>query len=230
MKKLIILLLFLLIPSLAFADGMVIGSGAAGNECTGYIVCQNFEGTGYDNSETWTEGIVGGGTVNEDYTTTALRGAQSLYVGSTTYDLNYALITFTPSQPTVGIRMLFRPLEITDQDSEFISFNDANCKILTNGKLSCSHGSTEVYGAYTLSVNTTYYIWIDYTVGTGNNGILSLYVATTSTKPGSPDIATTAGTGTSNVNECYVISHYELKSIFDQILIKSSTIGSGDVP
>jgi len=55
-----LVLLFLLAVACSESDArmgiqMVGGGTPAGApaECTGLLICQNFEGTGYDNSETW---------------------------------------------------------------------------------------------------------------------------------------------------------------------------------
>jgi hypothetical protein len=64
-------------------DGAVVQPAIVASSPT-YIVNQNFEGTGYDNAETWTEVTATDGTVNEDYTTAAIADAQSLYVSEGT--------------------------------------------------------------------------------------------------------------------------------------------------
>jgi hypothetical protein len=61
---------------------------AAGGGGPSYLVNQNFEGTGYDNAEIWTEDLGTGGTVNEDYTTTPLVGSQSLLLSEATGDVS----------------------------------------------------------------------------------------------------------------------------------------------
>lgn len=54
-----------------------------------YLVNQGFEGTGYDNGETWN---LTGGTVDPDYTTAPLVGSHSLRVNSD----SFTGIAFTP--------------------------------------------------------------------------------------------------------------------------------------
>jgi len=46
-----------------------------------YVWAQDFEGTGYDNGQTWTES--GSGILDEDYTATALVGSQSMNIDLT---------------------------------------------------------------------------------------------------------------------------------------------------
>lgn len=48
---------------------------------TSYVWKQDFEGTGYDNGQTWTES--GSGVLDEDYTSTVLVGSQSLNIDLT---------------------------------------------------------------------------------------------------------------------------------------------------
>jgi len=83
MKKLFLTLLFIFLFSNAYAfNPLIVTSGvpvAGGDECDSTLVCQNFEGTGYDNSETWD-----GTNDNEDYAgASVIRGSQSLEL---TYD------------------------------------------------------------------------------------------------------------------------------------------------
>lgn len=85
MKKLLSVLLFLpacLIGGAVSPTDYIAVLGApqvASAPAATYLLNQNFEGTGYDNSESWTE-TLDGGTVDEDYTTTVLAGSQSLFM------------------------------------------------------------------------------------------------------------------------------------------------------
>ncbi len=75
----------------------VIGSTVACDDssCSGFLICQNFEGTGQDNGEDWGEDDIGG-TVNYDYSVAPLRGSQSLELDYNDGEI-YSYITYTPS-------------------------------------------------------------------------------------------------------------------------------------
>lgn len=53
------------------------------------------------------------------------------------------------------------------------------------------------------SADTVYYIWHEYEKGTGANAQHRVYVSTTTTKPGTPDVEVTNGGSTSQVNRFY---------------------------
>lgn len=65
-----------------------------------------------------------------------------------------------------------------------------------SGYLFTSQGSVDSSGHYASAANTTYDIWGHYKAGTGSNGIMEMFVDTTSTKPGSPSATVTAGDAT----------------------------------
>src|SRR5437667_300972 len=68
------------------------------------LVSQGFEGTGYDNGETWVQS--GSDTINKDYTAHVLDGSQSLFIAST----NGAQTTITfAGQNEVYVYMMIRP-------------------------------------------------------------------------------------------------------------------------
>lgn len=64
-----------------------------------------------------------------------------------------------------------------------------------------AHGTSQTTGSATFSLSTTYYLWVEYvaetTPGSSNDGIVNVFISTTTTKPGSPDIAKTNGNGDS---------------------------------
>ena len=97
MKKLILSILFIVcLSSQASALGpmMLLIGGSCIPDCTGTTLCQNFEGTGYDNSESWTPTETASGTVDED--------ALSSTVGSPSGWCANALATVTTSSSDVA--------------------------------------------------------------------------------------------------------------------------------
>ena len=95
--------------------------GVAASPAASYLVNQNFEGTGYDNGETWTEYVGTGATVNEDYATSPapLAGEQSLYVvGGSDDGETY---TSFSSSGTIHVRMMIRFTAQTTSDQGILS-------------------------------------------------------------------------------------------------------------
>lgn len=112
MKKILLssILILLSVQFYAFRPAILgdIGGGTGGgaNECTGLLVCQNFETTAEacdpcteDNSESWDKVLGTSGTATVDCATGTgncpLRGSQSLQFNSQT-SLSYATTTFSP--------------------------------------------------------------------------------------------------------------------------------------
>ena len=107
MKKLIFLIC--LIPSICFGDAWTVGlipigtasaPACADSSCTGFEVCQNFEGTGYDNSESWT--TWNGTPAEDDTTATLLRGSQQMALDNT--DRVYIGVAGSPGQGSLHFR------------------------------------------------------------------------------------------------------------------------------
>jgi hypothetical protein len=232
----LIILLFLFIASPVHAGMMMMtGDGTsaacADASCTGFMFCQNFEGTGYDNSETWTEA----GTVDEDYTTIHLRGSQSCSLANSssirhntggTYTEIYAFARyqFADATPTAS-PVIYKN---TDGAADFgvLSLNTA-------GTLKCKHGTQTNTASSALSNATTYYIWIHFKASTGaGDGIMTATVSTTR------NIAeATAALGCSvengddddtNIDTVWFgnIADGDAGVIVDQVLVKTSAIGT----
>jgi hypothetical protein len=245
MKRLIILLLLLCSP--AYAEDVqvarlsraVVGGGAPAaapvNECDGKLLCQNFEGTGYDNSESWTESGEETYTVNEDYTSTILRGTQSLYMYaadvSTLGETKAALgATYTELYGFFRIRLVTLPLVPYSVISLFD--DSANQPFLLyidiDGSLSINHGSTEGYGTFEMSAGTTYYVWWYWQKGTGVNGVAWVKIDTDNTIPVSNDCSITAGNSAYSATKFgFIVGAYTgiHSFIIDQVLVDNAAIG-----
>lgn len=134
-----------------------------------YLRNQNFEGTGYDNGETWT---TSSGSINADYTTTVLLGSQSLSTDSTSgasrvrTDFTnqnevwgYFLFQIGGSAPA-GDRQIFS-LAVNAGTTEF-------CKILlTSARKIRLQTSGSYYTTDALTIGTKYHCWWRYKNGTG---------------------------------------------------------------
>jgi hypothetical protein len=216
------------------ADVATIGTASVTNGST-MLVAQNFEGTGYDNGESWSENLGGsGGVVNEDYTSTALRGSQSLYISQGADGYAVTLKSFTAGSPRyVFARVRFpgfgdgtaSAVFGIDADGTGTTW-DVAIDATNGGGIRLYNGATNT-SCGTLSANTTYYIWLDYTKGTGSNGSSVAYIGTTGSKPAA---TCTISNGASTTNAGYVgaITSYARTPIYDQIYVSTAPIG--DVP
>ena len=208
--------------------------------CSGFLVCQNFEGAGYDNSETWVETQGTNGDVNEDNTTaTVLRGSQQLKIyagdsGQSSFDKSPS---FGTDQSEIYYHFRFKTDNPTPSSPEIISGvldSGANVKatvyLNTTGHLYANNNG--VIGTATtsaISAGTMYHVWVHYKQGTANDGIMSVAFSTDATEPTSGTNFSGVTTGTSYVGARYVNfqARYQATNYFDQVLVRAT---SGIVP
>lgn len=235
MKILTTLCIILLsaIPSFSFSPAIqsVIGSSTVSScgdsSCTGFLVCQNFEGTGYDNSESWTE--AGTGTKDEDYTTSPapLRGSQSLYISGSTAN---AYIAAAASE--VWGHFI---LQVSDGEPSSDSFilllasTNVTVKLLTTGYLKIYHGTANATSTTTQFADgaiTPVRIWYYYKKSSGSNdGVFTIWISSLSTKtrPASPEVTMSTGNYTGDTtNFSLYIGTTSTDIIIDQALVKTS--------
>jgi hypothetical protein len=259
MKRLFLALLILLTSSPIFAQEQlarmnlgVVGGGVpaegaacADTSCTGFLVCQNFETstTGYDNSETW--GSSGAGaTIDPVYTTTHLRGSQSLRItraganvqvyntSGSLFDAPEAYIHFlyrTDTIPTDTTRMLLRG--ITTGSATLFTVELAGSGDGNSGALR-AYGPATVITTDVLSANTQYHIWIHYKESSGaSDGIFSIEFTADATR-----VPAGSGNKFNGVTNHNIVNHMiqwmaritidSMIDIYDQILIKATSIGT----
>jgi hypothetical protein len=197
---------------------------------TSYLLSQSFEDTGAPSG--WSVPVP---APNWDYATTALEGTQSLAFTGYVDTAATTSPAFAP-QSSASAFFLFRgPYSV---GSSYIPYalrsgatTVAHLSFRNTGRFRFYHGS--VYGeVVSISANTTYCIWMDYTAGTGSNGTLYSYVSTPSggvcTKPASASATVTTGTSTASVDTVRVgkDAAEDLLIIFDKILVDDTTIGN----
>lgn len=210
-------------------------SAAGGGGGTSYLVNQGFEGTGYDNSESWTEAGTG---VNEDYATSPIVGSQSLAVivssqSSSTY------VTFT-AQDSVHFFARVRIESLGNAGSVNIfrfrtssNTEGAAFQIRADGKASVTaDGGTANAATEVITTGSDLYFWGEYTKGTGSNAVAKFGWSDTSTKPtlsagGARTCSSTNGTGTAQVARLYVgtTTSTTYSMVFDRVLVDDVTIG-----
>jgi hypothetical protein len=223
----LLILLSFTVPS--FAQQVIVAKKKSSvDECTtqGSLGCQNFETaiTGYDNDETWVEAPGAGATINPAYTTTALRGSQSGYIGTGTEASNWYRTITTSGEVYAFFRFQFSA-DVTGNVMGF--YNGATPHFLisynaTSNTISVTGGT----GTCAVVPNTTYYIWVYYKKGTGADAIKKLWVSTTSTKPGSTCSENLAGTNTADITRLYFPNTLSsFNAIYDQVLVSATEIG-----
>jgi hypothetical protein len=214
--------------NVGIVGGGVTAAAACGDSsCTGFLVCQNFEGAGYDNSETWTEG----GAPNEDSTSPILRGAQSLLCDAAeagkgpafaqTEFYGHVLFQFGVDPPGGTRRLIY-----------FVDSGEVikgSILLLSTKYLRGEHGTGAANSSTTvLSVNTTYHIWWYWkseTEESAADGKLTIWVAPLTTRDkasATQQIAITNGTSVETIDKVYLYGIAAETYSYDQVLIKTT--------
>jgi hypothetical protein len=241
MKRLLFVLIFLLISSVTEArmacgtyGGKTATATCADSSCSGFDVCQNFEGAGYDNSESWTETCGTGATCDEDYTTSPLRGSQSYYYNAGT-GASTLYKTITTRSEYYGFIKVNKISDITTNILVALGANAVNKFYIgyttTNDKISLTYDSATVCGGTdSFDTGTTYYLWFYYksaSASPGSDGVYRIWLSTTPTKPASPLCeSTTQTTVTTTINRLYLNAAANTgETKFDQVLLSPTEIG-----
>jgi hypothetical protein len=221
------------------------GAACADSSCTGFLVCQNFEGAGYDNSESWEEDA-GDGTVDEDdATATVLRGSQQLKLAGSGASSSTKK-TFTAAGD-LWVHFRYKPTDSTPATSHNIlvfrdgSDNDVgSIDIRTNGTMRFYHGTKYVSTMVAIFADgTKIHFWVHYAKGTGSNGTMEVYWSANATRPAlsttgcyNTDVdqpcSLTTGTGAVDVAAISIREYNNTTggAYFDQVLAKATEIGS----
>lgn len=236
--KNILLLSFLMLsvyalpPGGSFAGGKTAttttnASSAAAGGAT-YLVKQDLEGTGYDNSETWTES----GTADEDYATAPapLVGSQSLRMSGTTERDS------SPSfagQSTVWVYFQFNVTTLPSSgNSTFGLFigPSVGVEVTSAGVIRTWSGS--VNGSFTsdaITAGVTYHGRFRYTAGSGANAVGTFEFNTSATFTGSGNkfSSFTNGSETQNCTQLQLRAEgtQTMTIIFDKIRVDDVIIG-----
>jgi hypothetical protein len=200
-----------------------------------YLLRQNFEGTGYDNGETWTE-TLNSGTVDEDYTTTVLSGSESLLLTDAAFSLcTDASPTWASQTVTYGY-FQYRQASIPAAAGAMMFIRSAaNTRVsleeLNNGRLrfygNVGGTGTAASPVTPISNNTLWHIWwsVDFTASPET---ITIALSTDGVRPTSGDgFATSASDITAGgVNALTVTpTRNSIDTIFDRILVDDVQIG-----
>jgi hypothetical protein len=243
MKRLLLILLLLLISTSTSFAGIVMAGTQLGaldpespvvDECLDKLVCQNFEDSGYDNSESWTESVGTGGTVDEDDTTaTVLRDSQQLkiYAGDSG-ETSTVYVNFT-AQSELWFHIRVKLPDGTPSSATYTillgtsSTTDAFISLLTTGGIRAYQGSVYNAGATIplFANDTAYHIWGYYKAsGTGlNNGVMTIWVGTSTTRPEAPECSVNTGTAETSVSRLKLQEKYQGTMYFDQVIVDDAS-------
>lgn len=222
-------------PKWGGKGGGVSGGGEAATECTPYeLLCENFEGVGYDETVAgdWQENPAAGGTIDPDEQGTVLRGSDSLEItnGATLgshVDHDIAAV----SGDTVWVHCMLRATE-TENMSYIIDVLDSlDARVVAYrliaggvGRIYCGGNAS----GPALADNTTYHVWISYHKGTGADAYVQLWVSANSTR-GAVDALIVNGTSTTDVAKIRLFNGLANQTIFfDQVYVSNTEIV--DVP
>src|SRR5207237_10934486 len=89
-----------------------------------------------------------------------------------------------------------------------------------------AHRSALASGTARTATMTTYHTWYEWTMGSGSNGTVNLFVSTNGIKPALPDASVTNGTGLATERMYLGPTGPGPDVIFDQVLIADSPIGN----
>ena len=200
-----------------------------------YLLNQNFEGTDYDNSESWTE-TRNAGTVDEDYTTTVLAGSQSLLMTDAAFGL---CTTVSPSWSAQTItygyfmyRMAARPVSAT---SIAVLRSSASARVTIQ---IISSGAIRIYGdiggtgtaATTVSAMngaTTYHVWWSCDA-TSSPETVTIAFSNDGIRPTSGNNFASATSDTTSTSNNLLLQpvYTSNDTIFDRVLVDDVQIGN----
>lgn len=199
------------------------------SSCTGFDTCQNFEGTGYDNSETWTDDD---GSINPDVTSSPGRGSQSCSLEWATESAH--LIHSMTSRNSYYAHLLVKFSALASSGgATFFRFLGSDTdrlvlQIYETGEVLVFHGSSWSFTTDQMSINTWYHVFVYYALGTGSNGVAWVEWTAASTRSpsgsGNKYAEVTDGDSTGAVDSI-AISETDGSILYvDQVLARASAI------
>ncbi len=196
---------------------------------TTYLLNETFDATGYD-VVGWTESNTS--EIKEDYATSPapLSGTQSLY-----FDVTTTRTVDTPSfsaNDTVWVSFLFHDDEasLPGQQRIICAIKDsvggttvASIAIETDGDITVACGSATQRSTASLSLNTTFRIWVSYTKGTGANGQAAVYWDTSLSGPkGTAKASVSTGTATAQAASVRFVGYTDTEWHLDNVQVAAT--------
>lgn len=104
-----------------------------------------------------------------------------------------------------------------------IHFSTTGSFRIYNGTLSSGTGS------FIMTAGNTYHVWLYYKKGTGANGVSSVWINTTPTKPATPDVTRIGDATTQASSFQFGPTGGTVLAIFDKLRVKATDVGSDPV-
>lgn len=213
------------------------------------LVNQNFEGTGFDNGETWVTYAGDQGAADPNYTTNPLLGSQSLHINDDNDEGTYAVTKFGDDTGYNALYGFFR-FKITDYPGgvyEVMQTYNAQGSLSaptstephemiwigTDGKLHVYHGLDGELGAGThvVELNTIHYIWWYFSRDASGRSTGWLKVSESKSIPAGNDIAWTNVSIESTYRGTNAVGFTTFHGaaydyIVDQVIVADTAIGN----
>lgn len=244
-KKLLTILFILLLPCLSWGWGtMIMGGGvpAAPASCGAgtELLCENFDGStacgdgSHTNcNNTWT--VSGAPTFDFNYATAPapLEGTYSFRINMSTGDDETGWYKAFTASDAVHFFYIVNAHLRTLSNINFMITDSAGALLMAVNnagyEFNIMCGTVNAYSATTMAVDTTYYIWGDYTKGTGANAVCHLFHSTDTTK-GAADITITNGDATGQAARAVLYQSSIASNDFIMDKIRVGTSAFGDNP
>ncbi len=209
---------------------------------SGYLINEDFEGTGYDNSNEngWVE--VSGDTL-ENYTTNVAKGSQSLALAISGGAAGEVYATFASGTTMYAFARVYLVAHNSIQGMAIVSLRNSTTTMVgfgVDGTEGLSTTQVKIFadGAYSsasatrLSLGTWYYVWIKFVSG----GECYVAVSSTSTRPtvdGSGNVYLTKTAASGSVDRIR-LSHQGTivsgQTVLDNVLVSTTEIGNNPEP
>lgn len=207
---------------------------------TSYLLEENFENTGVPGYDvpTWTET----NSPDENSSTLALnlQESEALYLNPSATTVNTTSPTFT-DQSTVYAYFLIRFSSLPSGGSwtafqfRHSSGECVRVRVTGTGAFAIrAGGGTESITSNTISINTTYHVWVKYTKGTGTNAVGEVAFSTDGVRPtsgGAFATQTSGGTAVTDANQIvFGQSSSNTTSVyFDKVRVDETLIGDNPI-
>lgn len=189
-----------------------------------YFFQENFEGVGYQN--TWTPGGAEP-YADPDSTNVVMQGTNCCSIGSAA-TFTYTASEFTAKTTVCGKFMVYKSDPGSGQNnsakltlSRLGVANDMEIAMWAGGTIGVLHGTTATNGTYVMGQGTNYWVWFNFSKGTGTNGVLKVWVNDSDSRPGTPDVDLSSGDGMNNPTAVSLQATAEL-AYFDDIKLSES--------
>lgn len=198
----------------------------------GYLINEGFEGAGTPTG--WSKDETGGGTVDFNATVDPLEELQSLRITGTTTTFVFATATFAP-QSTWGVYCIFQYSGQPSSTSVFVSVGDGTttfCDVRvhnsTADRLVFTPAGDSTDNMNGFAPNTTWHMWLDGQKGTGADGVVSCFLSSTPTKPGSPSGTSSVATFTTDATTLRFFSNSRGQGPITVDTVKVAAVALGD--